>query len=86
MDIYSMTGEFEYPTSSQPVVGYLIPMGKNPGYWSVFSWIQSYVCNYELNLLIPRITLVLYSCVRVPGTWYTLLPVPHDVVVLHTFR
>ena len=23
MDIYSMTGEFEYPTSSQPVVGCL---------------------------------------------------------------
>ena len=43
MDIYSMTGEFEYPTSSQPVLGYLNPMGKNPGYWSIFSWIQSYI-------------------------------------------
>ena len=49
MDIYSMTGEFEYPTSSQPVLGYLNPMGKNPGYWSIFSWIQSYIHTYYIH-------------------------------------
>ena len=49
MDIYSMTGEFEYPTSSQPVLGYLNPMGKNLGYWSIFSWIQSYVQTFEVS-------------------------------------
>ena len=51
MDIYSMTGEFEYPTSSQPVLGYLNPTGKNLGYWSIFSWIQSYVHHVNVNVL-----------------------------------
>ena len=41
-----MTGEFEYPTSSHWVLGYLNPMGKNLGYWSIFSWIQSYIHTY----------------------------------------
>ena len=34
---------------SQPVLGHLNPVGKYPRYWSVFSWIQSYVCMYVCN-------------------------------------
>ena len=59
MDIYSMTGEFEYPTSSHAVLGCLIPVGKNPGYWSIFSWIQSVVIlSYLRNAIFPK------SCFR----------------------
>ena len=45
MDIYSMTGEFEYPTSSHSVLGYLNSCGKKSWIfnWSIFSWIQSYI-------------------------------------------
>ena len=89
MDIYSMTGEFEYPTSSQPVVGYLNPMGKNPGYWSVFSWIQSYTylslnCEKIFNVifLFPRGTKGRYTYLRLDIPLKQAINVHHGVCPL----
>ena len=42
----SIISDFYYPTWSQPVLGYLNGVWKILDYWSILSWIQSYMYMY----------------------------------------